>query len=108
MTDAEVEALLSAVYPKDFLESYHYPSDLRITRLEHGEHEYRLREWQAALSGAGLVVERQAEFHARVPFRRAVKGLVSVLPASVRDQVYQTNNATPSTTWSISSSGWSG
>lgn len=99
MTDAEVHELLSAVYPKNFLESYHYPPDLQITRLEHGEHEYRLREWVAALSAAGLSVERRAEFYPKISFRRAAKGLFSMLPGSVRDHVYQTNNATPSTTW---------
>jgi SAM-dependent methyltransferase len=99
MTDAEIESLLSAVYPQDFLESYHYPADLRITRLEHGEHEYRQREWQAALAGASLRIERQVEFHPKVSFTRAVKGLVSVLPAAVRSRIYQTDNATPATTW---------
>lgn len=99
MSDAEVDELLSAVYPKDFLESYHYPPDLQITRLEHGEHEYRLREWQAAITGAGLRVERTAEFHPRTSLRRAIKGLASILPAATRGRLYRTNNATPATTW---------
>ncbi len=99
MTDAEVQALLSAVYPAAFLQSYHYPPNMTLTRLENGEHEYRLREWQAAFSSAGLRIERMVEFFPRVRLARAVKGLLSLLPSCVRRRLYRTENATPATTW---------
>ena len=68
-------------------------------RHEHGEHEYRLREWEDAFSRAGLRIGRNVEFHPRISFRGGIKGLVSLLPSSVRDLLYQTENATPRTTW---------
>jgi SAM-dependent methyltransferase len=48
ITDAEVNAMLSKVYPREFLVANHYPPDIRLTRRENGEHEYRLFEWQTA------------------------------------------------------------
>lgn len=98
LSDEEVERLLSQVYSREFLIAYHHPPDIELTRRVNGEHEYRQREWQAAFDAAGLSLERQVVFDASVSPTRAVKGLLSVLPRSVRSRLYQTENATPMTT----------
>lgn len=93
VTDDEVERLLSQVYSREFLLANNYPPDITLTRRENGEHEYRLFEWQAAFEAAGFQFIKMRKFYEQVPSRLALKGLLSVLPMSIRRMLYKTDNA---------------
>jgi ubiquinone/menaquinone biosynthesis C-methylase UbiE len=98
LSDTEVEQMLSLVYPKSFLVKYGYPADIRFTRRENGEHEYRLREWRMAFEGAGLRLVQLKPFVHHPRMALAVKGILSTLPRSLTANIYQTPNATLRTT----------
>lgn len=98
LTDEDVESMLARVYSRDFLIANAYPRDVRLTRRENGEHEYRAFEWQSAFADAGFTLERKCEFCPWIRARTALKGLLSVLPRSLTKTLYQTSNATPGTT----------
>ena len=78
VTDAEVKAKLDRTYTREFLEHQGYPTDVVLTRRDNGEHEYRLFEWRAAFDGAGLALERVAEFRPRLKLRHAMRGLLEL------------------------------
>jgi len=90
VTDQEVKEMLDKVYPPDFLEKYGYPPGLRLTRRENGEHEYRLFEFETALSSAGLSLLQVRKTFEERNFARGLAGLlpnflsrrVSNLPAA--------------------------
>lgn len=92
VSDAEVERLLSKVYSRAFLVANGYPADITLTRRDNGEHEYRLFEWRAAAEAAGLALLGKHDVVRRETFRRAVKGLCSLLPPAVRRYLYKTDN----------------
>jgi ubiquinone/menaquinone biosynthesis C-methylase UbiE len=94
VSDADVERMLSEVYSRRFLIQNAYPPDIKLTRRENGEHEYRLFEWQAAFKSAGLRLVRTRKLIKEVPLRKAVKGVLGLFPAPLRRAVYQTDNAT--------------
>lgn len=95
VTDAEVDRLLSKVYGPEFLVAHGYPPEMRLTRRDNGEHEYREFEWRRAGERAGLVLDVVQPVVGRVTLKKAVKGLCSRLPWSLRRRLYQTDNATP-------------
>jgi SAM-dependent methyltransferase len=99
VTDADVDRMLSEVYSKRFLEANFYPPDVTLTRRDNGEHEYRLFEWKAAFSAAGLRLVNARRLVKEVTGRKALKGCLSALPAGIRRKVYQTDNATLRTTF---------
>ena len=94
VTDAEVEQLLSKVYGPEFLVAHGYPADMRLTRRENGEHEYREFEWRSAGERAGLRLETVQSVVGRATLKKAVKGLCSTLPWAIRRRLYKTHNAT--------------
>jgi SAM-dependent methyltransferase len=98
VSDAEVERLLSKVYGRDFLVAHRYPPDITLTRGENGEHEYRLFEWRAAADAAGLASLGKHDVVRREPVKKAVKGLLSLLPRVARERLYKTDNADLSNT----------
>ena len=98
VSDEEVERMLSEVYSRRFLIQNAYPPGITLTRRENGEHEYRLFEWQAGFDAAGLRLVRARRLVKEVPLRRAVKGILGLLPRRIRRSLYQTDNATPSDT----------
>ena len=98
LTNEDVEQMLSRVYTSKFLEANAYPPDVQLTRRENGEHEYRLFEWQAAFAAAGFTLDKHCEFYPRIFFRKALKGLLSLLPRSLSKSLYQTDNTTFKTT----------
>jgi len=99
VSDEQVDRMLSEVYSTRFLIQNAYPPDIKLTRRENGEHEYRLFEWQAAFEAAGLRLVRGSQLVKEVPLRRALKGVLGVLPTRVRRMFYQTDNATLGDTW---------
>ncbi len=103
VTDQEVDRMLSEVYSRRFLIQNAYPPDVKLTRRENGEHEYRLFEWQGAFQAAGLRLVRARRLVKQVPLRRALKGLLHTLPERLRRMLYQTENATlrDSLAWTI-------
>ena len=95
VTDDDVEQMLSQVYSREFLVANSYPPDIVLTRRENGEHEYRLFEWKSAFDASELKLVKTIKFSEEVPFRLALKGLISVSPTRIRRMLYQTDNATP-------------
>ncbi|GAA5507337.1 class I SAM-dependent methyltransferase [Novipirellula caenicola] len=83
VTDDDVNALLDHVYSTSFLKANGYPTDIVLTRRDNGEHEYRLFEWQAAAKAAALDFTHHCEFHKRITFKKAAKGLLSLLPKPI-------------------------
>jgi SAM-dependent methyltransferase len=80
LSDAEVEGLLSQVYPREYLLANNYPVDVVLTRRQNGEHEYRQREWYAAFRAAGLELVRHTYFDPRhVTLRHILRGVVRSL-----------------------------
>lgn len=98
LSDEEVDRMLSEVYSKRFLAANHYPTDITLTRRENGEHEYRLFEWRRGFESAGLRLRKARSLVKEVPFRKAVKGCLSIAPTALRRLVYQTDNADFGTT----------
>jgi ubiquinone/menaquinone biosynthesis C-methylase UbiE len=98
VTDSEVERMLSEVYSESFLQKNHYPPGIRLTRRENGEHEFRLREWKAAFSSAGLKLESARKFIRAVRPALALKGCLNVLPRTVTRWLYKSDNADLRTT----------
>jgi ubiquinone/menaquinone biosynthesis C-methylase UbiE len=98
VTDEDVERMLNHVYSPRFLKANGYPTDIRLTRGENGEHEYRLFEWQAATEAAGMELTRHCEMIPRVRSHKALKGALSLLPAAIRSKLYRTDNADLGTT----------
>ncbi|WP_372716714.1 class I SAM-dependent methyltransferase [Novipirellula sp.] len=84
VTDDDVNTMLDHVYSPHFLKANGYPSDIVLTRRENGEHEYRLFEWEAAAKTAGLEFTRRCEFHKRITFKKAAKGVISLFPNPIR------------------------
>ena len=74
LSDEQVRQMLDRVYPVEFLRRYNYPEDVRLTRRQNGEHEYRLREWKAAIQGAGLRIARMRRFWTRRQWGEATGG----------------------------------
>lgn len=91
--DEDLDRLLSMIYTPEFLKANGYPPGITLTRRDNGEHEYKQREWQEAFKAAGLRLVKMCKFKRQVKFRSAVKGLFSVLPASVRHLLYQNGSA---------------
>lgn len=96
LSDVEVGRMLNLRYSREFLRSHGYPEDIVLTRRENGEHEYRLREWQVAAGDAGFVLERLLNLR-HVPFKRALRGLFSILPHVLRERLYRSHDANLST-----------
>jgi SAM-dependent methyltransferase len=96
--DDEVEAMLNIVYGRDFLAKNHYPLDLKLTRRQNGEHEYRLREWKAGFAAAGLELRSMCQFIPRVALKSAVKGLVAFLPHPIQKSLFSGGTARFSST----------
>ncbi|MDX1980309.1 MAG: class I SAM-dependent methyltransferase [Bryobacteraceae bacterium] len=92
MTDAEVEALLDKVYSREFLIANAYPPDVRLTRRENGEHEYRLFEWKGAVEAAGLILDKHVPVKLAITGRQAAKGLTRLLPTPLRRAIYKSDN----------------
>lgn len=92
--DEDLKRLLDVVYPREYLLAHGYPPDLVLTRKGNGEHEHKLFEWQNAFGAAGFSLVKLCKFMQKTTHRRAVKGLLSVLPTGVRRLFYQTDNAT--------------
>jgi ubiquinone/menaquinone biosynthesis C-methylase UbiE len=92
MTDAEVEALLDKVYSRDFLIANAYPPDVRLTRRENGEHEYRLFEWKGAIEAAGLKLEKHVPVTLETAGKQALKGLTAFLPGPLRKALCKSDN----------------
>jgi SAM-dependent methyltransferase len=95
VNDEEVSRMLDVQYSPDFLRSHGYPEGIMLTRRENGEHEYRLREWLAAADEAGFVQGRLISLR-HVPLKRAMRGLLSLLPEYLRRYLYRTEDASPS------------
>jgi SAM-dependent methyltransferase len=98
VTDREVDEMLGVVYSREFLIRNHCPPDAVLTRRDNGEHEYRLFEWKAAFQAAGLTLTAMASFESAISSRAALKGMLSLLPRSVRRRLYQSDGPTPSST----------
>jgi SAM-dependent methyltransferase len=98
VTDREVEEMLSIVYSREFLMTNHYPADAVLTRRDNGEHEYRLFEWKAAFQAAGLRLAALASFELAVSPRVALKGMLSLMPRTVRRRLYRSDGPTPRST----------
>jgi ubiquinone/menaquinone biosynthesis C-methylase UbiE len=98
VTDREVEEMLSVVYSRQFLIANHYPPDAILTRRDNGEHEYRLFEWKTAFQAAGLRLAGMASFELAISPRAALKGMLSLLPRSVRRRLYRSDGPTPRST----------
>jgi SAM-dependent methyltransferase len=99
VTDREVDLMLSQVYSEDFLRKNHYPSGIRMTRRDNGEHEYRLYEWEDAFRSAGLKLAGARKFIWSVRPALALKGCLSLLPRAVTRHIYRTDNADLRTTF---------
>lgn len=92
VTDEQVNEMLDRVYSKEFLAFNSYPTDITLTRRENGEHEYRLFEWKAATENAGMELVGYQDFVKEVRFKKAAKGLFSLMPGPLRRIFYQTDN----------------
>lgn len=99
VTDEQVEEKLNRVYPNSFLEKNGYPSNIQLTRRQNGEHEYRLFEWQEAFEKAGFDLVKKQRIYKTVDFNRAIKGIISLLPRSLRSKLIRDDSATPASTW---------
>jgi len=93
VTDAQIAAMLSRVYPRAYLITDGYPPDIVLTRGENGEHEYRLREWKQAFHDAGFRIAAQGNLWTPLSVRTAIKGLLSILPQQIRRAFYKTEDA---------------
>ena len=83
LTDAQVEAMLDRVYPKEFLVANHYPPEVTLTRRDNGEHEYRMFEWERAFKGAGFRLAKTVHFRKEISWRIALKGALRRLPGAL-------------------------
>ena len=93
VTDAQVNEMLDHVYSKQFLQFNNYPPDIILTRRENGEHEYRRFEWRGATEAAGLEWVADCDFVQAISFKKATKGLSSILPRTLRQKLYRTDNS---------------
>jgi ubiquinone/menaquinone biosynthesis C-methylase UbiE len=57
VSDKTLKKLLDHVYPYGFLIKRGYPTDLKMTRRENGEHEIRDKEWKKSFEDAGFTTE---------------------------------------------------
>lgn len=94
MTDNRVQELLDIRYGPNFLRSHGYPPNIVLTRRENGEHEYRMREWRESIEEAGLQLVHIHRF-LDLNWRRAIRGLLSILPRRMRQKLYKTEDAGP-------------
>jgi ubiquinone/menaquinone biosynthesis C-methylase UbiE len=94
VTNEQVEEMLAEVYSREFLVAHYYPADIRLTRRENGEHEYRMFEWTSAFERAGFRLVKCARFAREVRFKAALKGVLSVLPRHIRRLAYKSDGPT--------------
>ena len=92
--DDDLKRLLEVIYPPAYLVAHGYPADLVLSRKANGEHEYKLAQWQQAFRTAGFDLVKLCKFMQKTSHRRALKGVLSILPEKVRRVFYQTDNAT--------------
>jgi ubiquinone/menaquinone biosynthesis C-methylase UbiE len=57
VSDKTLTELLDHVYPEGFLVKRGYPTNIKLTRRENGEHEIRDLEWKKSFENAGFVTE---------------------------------------------------
>ena len=57
MTDEELETLLNKQYSKSFLIEHGYDANIKLTRRENGENEYRKEQWLDSIHSAGFNVK---------------------------------------------------
>jgi ubiquinone/menaquinone biosynthesis C-methylase UbiE len=57
--DSEIERLLNIVYSVEFLERTYRDPNMRLTRRQNGEHEYRYREWEKFFCDAGFQINQR-------------------------------------------------
>ena len=57
VSDKTLKKLLDHVYPDSFLIKRGYPSGVKLTRRENGEHEIRDYEWKRSFENVGFVTE---------------------------------------------------
>ena len=97
VTDDQVKKMLDKVYSKEFLLANGYPSDKPLTRRQNGEHEYRKYEWQDAFATAGFELLETQRVRKKLDISIAMKGLISLLPAFLRNKMIKDNSETFST-----------
>lgn len=84
LTDSAIEEMLERVYSPDFLRANCYPENVKLTRRQNGEHEYRLGEWLNAFTRSGFTGVRYASFAKRIPVKHVIKAILGLLPPSLR------------------------
>lgn len=89
MSDAMRDRLLERVYTEEWIVANGYPTGVRMTRRDNGEHEIRASEWDAAFRRNGLRRVRTVEFTPRITMRAAAKSAVSALPRPVRKRLVE-------------------
>jgi hypothetical protein len=90
--------MLDEVYSRKFMVANCYPPDVKLTRRENGEHEYRMFEWRSAIESSGFRIASVRSFIPKIRAANALKGCLSVLPRAITKPLYKTNNANLSTT----------
>ena len=92
VSDKKVKEMLDLEYDENFLFSHGYPLDIKLTRRQNGEHEYRLFEWEKASEDAGMRLKRIFSTK-KINFKRFVKGILSLFPDRITKKLYKTHDS---------------
>lgn len=79
LSDEEVDIMLNREYGKEWLRHNYYPEDEVLTRRENGEHEYRLKEWEQAISNANMKIILIERMHKKVSLKGVLINSIRVL-----------------------------
>ena len=87
LSEEDLESMLDKEYDDKFKESFGIPTELKLTRRMNGEHEYRLKDWQATFSATGFYgfeyYYLKKTLHSGF-LMRLVKNIVALLPNSIQ------------------------
>ncbi len=92
LSDEKVKEMLDLEYDNNFLVSHGYPSNIKLTRRQNGEHEYRLFEWRKASEDAGMKLVRIFSTK-KINLKRFVKGILSLFPDRFTKKFYKTHDS---------------
>lgn len=78
VSDEFLNELLDHEYPKEWLAKRGYPPSIIKRRRDNGEHEYRDREWKAALKSAGFQELTYQPIHPPLKLWNVVKRIATI------------------------------
>lgn len=93
LSDQKVNELLDVEYTLDWINHNFYPPGSILTRRENGEHEYRKKEWLAAIHDAGFTVERLVKCYKKTTIKSALSNVLGFIRDSFFGKHFNVNGA---------------